>query len=79
MLGRAALGGLLFGGVGAIVGGATAEKETTYTIKDNPIFHNYTVCINVNDLSSPEIIIKTEDLALANKILALTNAVIANK
>lgn len=59
MLGRAAVGGVLFGGVGALVGANTAKKETITTPNQSQsttttsIKHNYMCYINVNDLVNP--------------------------
>ena len=57
MLGRAVVGGVLLGGVGALAGAATAKKETT-TIplggaSTASTKHKYTLFINLDDLSNP--------------------------
>lgn len=57
MLGRAALGGVLFGGVGAIIGASSARKETEYETRT--FFTIYT-----NSLSEPSIVL---DLILPDK------------
>ena len=58
MLGRALIGGVLLGPVGAVVGGATAKRKT----ESNPVYKTvykdevkikYVVQITVNDLSNP--------------------------
>ena len=46
-LGRAVAGGILFGGVGAIVGGATGRK------KGNPTCTSLKIKITLNDITSP--------------------------
>ncbi|EOH55844.1 TPA: SHOCT domain-containing protein [Enterococcus faecium] len=48
-LGRAAIGALAFGGVGAIVGAVTGKK------KDNTIIEHLNIKINMNDLDKPVI------------------------
>lgn len=56
MLGRAVVGGILTGGVGAVVGAATAKKttevveegKTTTTVK-----HNYRITLTVDDIANP--------------------------
>lgn len=59
MLGRAAVGGVLLGGVGALVGANTAKKETITTPNQSQsttttsIKHNYICYVNVNDLANP--------------------------
>ena len=62
LVGRAVVGGVLLGGVGAIAG-ATSAKKNIETISGNQIVsetHNYTIHINVNDLSSPIVSINTK-------------------
>jgi len=51
MFGRAAVGGLLFGGAGAIIGGTTAKQETTGQTETT--IHNYDVVLTLNSLSTP--------------------------
>lgn len=56
MLGRAIVGGVLTGGVGAVVGAATAKKttkvveegKTTTTVK-----HNYRITLTIDDMANP--------------------------
>ncbi len=56
-LGRAALGGALFGGIGALIGASTAKTDTEYESKT-------TITIFTNSLSEPAIIL---DLILPEK------------
>ena len=80
-VGRAIVGGVLAGGAGAIIGGATAKKETkTITHqKDDIIIHNYIVVVNVNSLSSPIITISLGgDKAKLNEIVGVLNVIINN-
>ena len=54
MIGRAVVGGALFGGAGAIIGGATAKKESNSTISQfSYTAHKYEIIITVNSLSMP--------------------------
>lgn len=57
MIGRAAVGGLLFGGVGAAIGAATAKKKTITTEIKNEIdlTPRYIVIINTNKNLGEEI------------------------
>lgn len=61
MLGRAVVGGVLTGGVGAVIGAATARKNTvTMPTQDNiktSVTHDFKIYVNLNDLSNPTIII----------------------
>lgn len=57
MLGRAVVGGVLLGGVGALAGATTARKETTTTPTINNTtsvtLHHYIIYINIDDLRNP--------------------------
>lgn len=78
-VGRAIVGGVLAGGAGAIIGGSTAEKETTTLVhqKDDTIIHRYAVIVNVNSLSNPIITIPLgADKAKLNEIVGLLNVII---
>lgn len=74
---RAIVGGVLTGGVGAVVGGATAKKETTITQENDKVIHDYTVIININSLSEPIIRIPLgTDGTKVNEIVGLMNVII---
>lgn len=53
MLGRAIVGGLLFGGVGAMVGGMTASQKTEVTEGTELKVESYAIQITVNDFEKP--------------------------
>lgn len=55
MLGRAAVGGLVAGDVGAVIGGATASKTVETSDGVSYIEHNYSIIVTFNSLSSPEV------------------------
>lgn len=77
MVGRAVVGDLIAGPVGSIIGGSTAKKNTTFVQGDDSIVHDYTININVNDISNPIIHINTwNDSELTNKIVGLMNVII---
>ncbi len=61
MLGRAIVGGTLFGDAGAIVGGATAKQNHMIYRYPADVFHDYRVYITIDDLSTPLIIIDLGD------------------
>ncbi len=74
---RAIIGGVLTGGVGAVVGGATARKETSVKQENDKVIHDYTVIININSLSEPILKIPLEaDGAKVNEIVGLMNVII---
>lgn len=77
---RAIVGGVLTGGVGAVVGGATARKETTVKQENDKVIHDYTVIININSLSEPIVKIPLgADGAKVNEIVGLMNVIISRK
>lgn len=74
MLGRAVVGGVLTGGVGAVIGGATAKKETKGTIEE------YKVNISVRRMSAPLVTVTTKDTSVVNTLSAvLKNIIDSNK
>lgn len=79
MVGRAVAGGVLLGGVGAVIGGVTAPKTTSETVTQSSVIHDYSVVITVNNIKSPcENIHIGNDEAVLNKIVS-TLTVILNK
>lgn len=77
---RAVVGGVLLGGTGAVIGGATAKKETIVNQEDDKIIHDYTVIININSLSDPIVRIHLgKDGAKVNEIVGLMNVIINRK
>lgn len=71
---------VLTGGVGAVVGGATARKETTVKQENDKIIHDYTVIININSLSEPIVKIPLgTDGTKVNEIVGLMNVIISRK
>lgn len=61
MIGRAVVGGVLTGGIGAVIGATTAKKNTVTTpMQDNvvaSVTHDFKIYVNLNDLSNSTIII----------------------
>ena len=56
MLGRAVVGGVLTGGVGAVVGAATANKTTTVVEEGKTtttVKHNYRITLTIDDMANP--------------------------
>ena len=53
MIGRAVVGGVLLGGVGAAIGGATAKKETEISGQTSRTTHDYDIIVTVNSIASP--------------------------
>lgn len=78
MLGRAIVGGVLTGGVGALVGGATAKRTTVTDGGTSTVSHNYKIIVTVNSISNPSIILNigSEEDA-TNEIGSLLNVIIA--
>lgn len=62
MIGRAAVGGALLGGTGALIGGITANKQSNTSLNiSQTTNHKYEVIITLNNLSEPIIKIELED------------------
>ena len=79
-LGRAVVGGILAGGVGAVIGGTTANKDiqTTAFQDDDKIIHDYTIIININSLTKPIIRIDLKENGMkVNEIMGLMNVIMA--
>lgn len=78
MLGRAVVGGMLTGGLGAVAGAATAKKN----ISDNATsqtttIHKYTLYINVNSIQEPTIALKIgNSVSKAQKLAGVINVII---
>ena len=83
MFERAVVGGILAGGVGAAIGGATAKRgtESTSIVRQNSdiTHHDYTVWITVKDIANPLIQIHLgTDGSKANEIVSLMNVIIVS-
>lgn len=73
MLGRAVVGGVLLGGVGALAGATTAKKQTTTaptgkTTTTTRTKHNYVIFINIDDLGN-----HTRKLNIGDDVETLNN------
>lgn len=80
--GRAIVGGAIAGSTGAIIGGATAKRQTQteYRQESDKTCHDYTVIINVNSITNPVIRINTgENGRLTNEIVGLMNVIISRR
>lgn len=82
MLGRAVVGGVLAGGVGAAIGGSTAKRETTSSVAPttttSSTIHDYLIAVTVNSLSNPIERLKLgEDGRNTNEICALLSVIIS--
>jgi len=80
MLGRAAIGGVLAGGAGAVVGGATAKRTTLSSGSQSKVIHDFSVIITVNNIKSPNITIHigNDEIAL-NKIVSTLTVILHQK
>ncbi len=82
MLGRAVVGGVLAGGVGAAIGGSTAKREITSSVAPttttSSTIHDYLIAVTVNSLSNPiERLSLGEDGGNTNEICALLSVIIS--
>lgn len=79
-IGRAVVGDLVAGPAGAIIGGTTGKKTTEIHQENDRTYHDYTVIVNINSISTPIIRISTGDNGkLTNEIVGLMNVIIARK
>ena len=77
MLGRAAVGGLIAGNVGAVIGATTASKTINNSGSISSVLHNYTVAVTVNDLKSPLITFRIgSDQDLLNRISSVLTIIV---
>ena len=78
MIGRAVVGGVLTGGVGAVIGGATAAKKTVAVPSgSDKVRHSYTITININSFSTPIVNLKCyNDEQLKNELWGIFNIII---
>lgn len=58
LAGRSIAGALLGGEAGAIIGGATAKKETVFKQENDEIIHDYALVVNIRDINNPMLLIK---------------------
>lgn len=58
MAGRSIAGALIGGEAGAIIGGATAKKQTVLKQENDKIIHDYALVVNIRDINSPMLLIK---------------------
>lgn len=74
---RAVVGSVLMGPAGAVIGGATAKKQTVTKGGGDRIRHNYTVVINVDSMSDPIIRINMgRHGKSASEIVGLMNVIV---
>ncbi|MBR1652225.1 MAG: hypothetical protein IJ692_02405 [Alloprevotella sp.] len=77
MLGRAVVGGLVAGNVGAVIGGATASKTIETSGGSSSVIHNYSIIVTVNSLSSPMVTLKIgKDQNLMNRISSILTVIV---
>lgn len=80
LMGRAAIGGALMGGLGALAGAATAKKNLIMNsdASQTDILHNYSLFINVNNINKPIITICIGDnIERAQSLQGVLNIIIA--
>lgn len=78
MIGRAVVGGVLTGGLGAVAGAATAKKNISENAtSQTTTTHKYTLYINVNSLQEPTIALCIgDDASKAQKLAGIMNVII---
>lgn len=77
MIGRAAIGGVIAGSTGAIIGGATAKRTTMNSGFQSKVVHDYSIVITVNNISSPNFTIHIgNDEVSLNKIISTLTVIL---
>lgn len=78
MLGRAVVGGILTGGVGAVIGGTTAKKEIVQTSEQvHRISHDYRIYVYINNLDESQLEIRLySDVKTTEKIAGVLTYVL---
>lgn len=81
-IGRAFIGGVLAGEIGAVIGGVTAKQitDTTISVKDTTqeTDHDYTIIVNINSIKQPiERIHLFKDKRLTDEICGLLSIIIS--
>ena len=79
MLGRAVVGGVLTGGVGAVIGATSASKETVTTNGKSKTVHDYSIVLTMNDLKCPTLTINLHKDSEATEKIASVLSIIINK
>ena len=69
-LGRGIVGGVLFGGIGALAGAGTASK------KANPNGTDYLICITIRDLANPMIEYRTQHDTRAYELISVLKIIL---
>lgn len=78
-VGRAVVGGVVAGGVGAVIGGMTGKKKGTVEPSVSKTVHNYTLYIHVKDFKNPIIAFKLgENHKLAEEIMGVLDIISAD-
>lgn len=78
VVGRSIIGGLLTGGIGAFIGGATANKKTVQTSDaTTTIIHNYELVITLDNTTMPNITLNfKEDKRSAEEAASMLGVII---
>lgn len=77
---RGVVGGLVAGPAGAIIGGTTAGKKSTTTIRNGARIDRYTIHVSINSFETPSIDIKCGgDSEKAYQIIGILNVIMQNK
>lgn len=79
MITRGAVGGALFGGVGALAGAMTANTSTETIFDADTILHNYKIHLTLNDFSCPLLTLEFGDGEMQmRQVLSVLNLIIKN-
>ena len=76
-VGKALVGGALFGGVG-MVAGAVAGNSKSKTTQSQKEIHHYTLALKINDISCPSFVVKLKSLEMAEQATATLDIISQN-
>ena len=77
-VGKALVGGALFGGVG-MVAGAVAGNSKSKTTQSQKEIHHYTLALKINDISCPSFVVKMKSLEMAEQATATLDIISQNE
>lgn len=79
MITRGAVGGALFGGVGALAGAMTANTKTETVYDADTIQHNYKIYLTLNDFSCPLLTFEFGESEIQmRQVLSVLNLILKN-
>ncbi len=76
-VGKALIGGALFGGAGAVAGAVAGNKKSKTTETQKEI-HHYSFVLKVNDISKPSFIFELDSAEIAEDVVTIFDILVGN-